>query len=165
MTPANNPFRSTRFRVAVMLAIASCFGVASLAQAITHKATLDGAQEVPPVNTPASGFAKLDLDKNAMTLRIVLAFGNLLGEQTAAHIHGPAPPGVNAGVLLGLPVGIFDQTFNIDAATMDAIQNGLAYINVHTTAFPGGEIRGQIGEQPVSVETSTFSRIKALYRN
>ena len=136
---------------------------ASVAIATTHDAFLDGSQEVPPVNTTGSGTAKLELDAGTNELRIVLTIHSLEGTQTAAHIHGPAPPGQNAGVLLGLPIGDFDQVFVIDDATEDAIVNGLAYINVHTTLFPGGEIRGQILEQPVSVEPSTWGRIKALY--
>jgi hypothetical protein len=156
--------RSIRSRTALLLALGFCLSFASLAQAITHQAHLDGSQEVPPTPSPGHGFAKMDLNAQAMTLRIVLAFGSLLGPQTAAHIHGPAPAGVNAPVLLPLPLGIFDQTFPIDAATLAAIQAGLAYVNVHTTVFPGGEIRGQITSQSISVEESTFGQIKALYR-
>jgi hypothetical protein len=87
-----------------------------------------------------------------------------MAPETAAHIHGPAPAGVNAPVLLPLPLGIFDQTFPINAATLAAIQAGLAYVNVHSTLFPAGEIRGQITSQAIAVEETTFGQIKALYR-
>jgi len=154
-------FRSRIFATAVALALAVSFGTVL---AGTHIAKLDGGQEVPPVITDGNGVAKLVLNKNTNELRIVLAFGNLSSPQTAAHIHGPAPPGVNAGVLLPLPLGIFDETFIIDDATEDAIQQGLAYFNVHTVNHPGGEIRGQITEQVVSVEATSWGRIKDLYR-
>lgn len=154
-------FRTASLVAVIAVALAVTFGTAL---AGTHSAVLDGSQEVPPVDTDAFGTAKLVLDEDAMTLHIVLTFEGLSSSQTVAHIHGPAPPGQNAGVMLGLPLGNFDQTFPVDAATIDAIQNGLAYFNVHTVNHPGGEIRGQITEQPVAVESGSWTGIKALYR-
>jgi hypothetical protein len=135
----------------------------SAATAGTHQASLDGSQEVPPVQTDATGVAKLDLNTQTGELHIVLTLNGVSG-QTNAHIHGPAPPGQNAGVMLGLPLGDIDQVFIVDAATIDAIQNGLAYFNIHTQQNPGGEIRGQISNQPTPVEPESWSGIKDHYR-
>ena len=159
--PRGSTFRTASLVALVAVALAVTSGPAS---AGTHRADLDGSQEVPPVDTDAFGTAKLVLDKDAMTLHVVLTFEGLSSNQTGAHIHGPAPPGVNAGVLLPLPLGNIDQVFAVDAATIDAIQNGLAYFNVHTVNHPGGEIRGQITEQPTAVENGSWTGIKALYR-
>jgi hypothetical protein len=133
--------------------------------AVTHEAHLDGTQEVPPNASPGTGYAKITLDKENNTVRVVLSFQDLLGSQTAAHIHGPALPGQNAGVLVGFPLGNFDQTFPITDVIEGHIQAGLTYVNVHSTVFPGGEIRGQIvPQQPTSVEDTTWGRVKNLYR-
>jgi hypothetical protein len=134
--------------------------------AILHfAATLDGLQEVPPNNSPATGNSLIILDDVANTITVDLHFSGLVAPQTAAHIHGPAPPGVNAGVLVGFPLGEFDDmVFNITDTIEGHIKAGLTYVNVHSTTFPGGEIRGQVLEQPVSVEENSWASIKALYR-
>jgi hypothetical protein len=132
---------------------------------LNFAASLDGLQEVPPNASPATGTASIILDDVANTITVDLHFSGLLAPQTAAHIHGPAPPGVNAGVLVGFPTGEFDDmVFPITDTIEGHIKAGLTYVNVHTTLFPGGEIRGQVLEEPVSVENISWSGIKALYR-
>jgi len=133
--------------------------------AILHfAATLDGLQEVPPNASPATGTADVVLDDVANTITVDLHFSGLVAPQTAAHIHGPAPPGVNAAVLVGFPLGEFDNmVFNITDTIEGHIKANLTYVNVHSQTFPGGEIRGQLLEQPVSVEDNSWSQIKALY--
>jgi hypothetical protein len=128
-------------------------------------AHLNGAQEVPPNPSPATGTSTIVVDTDANTMTVSLHFQGLLSSQTAAHLHGPAPAGQNAGVLVGFPLGEFDgQLFNITDTIEGHIINGLTYVNVHTQGFPGGEIRGQVLESPVSVEANSWSQIKALYR-
>ena len=132
---------------------------------LNFAATLDGLQEVPPNASPATGTSTIVLDDVANTITVDLHFSGLLAAQTAAHIHGPAPPGVNAGVLIGFPIGQFDdQVFAITETIEGHIKAGLTYVNVHTSLFPGGEIRGQVLEQPVSVDETSWGGIKALYR-
>lgn len=133
--------------------------------AVTHEARCDGLQEVPPNASPGTGYAKITLDKENNTVRVVLTFQDLLGTQTAGHIHGPAAPGQNAGVLVGFPLGNFDQTFPITDTIEGHIQAGLTYVNIHSTVFPGGEIRGQIlVQEPTAVEDTSWGRVKTLYR-
>lgn len=111
------------------------------------------------VQTSATGSATFELDGGVVTYSIDVA--NITGA-TAAHIHGPAAAGVNAGVIVGLFGGpttgaltgeLVSGTFtaaNISATnvSMDSLlvlmRNGQSYVNVHTTANPGGEIRGQV---------------------
>ncbi len=110
-------------------------------------ADLTGAQEVPPVDTIARGFSTLFLDDDANTVVVSLLFAGLTSPQTAAHIHGPALPGVNAAIFLPLPTGSFlDQQFTITEEQAGWIKSGLAYVNVHTDNNLGGEIRGQYAE-------------------
>lgn len=134
--------------------------------AILHfAATLDGLQEVPPNASPGTGTADVILDTVANTITVDLHFSGLLAPQTAAHIHGPAPPGVNAPVIVPFPLGQFDDmVFPITDVIEGHITSNLTYVNVHTSLFPGGEIRGQLLEQPVSVDDDSWSHIKALYR-
>jgi hypothetical protein len=76
-----------------------------------------------------------------------VTFTGLSGEVTGAHIHGPASPGENAGVVIpfmtGLSGTITGQTNLTSAQALD-LAAGRWYVNIHTVAFPGGEIRGQL---------------------
>jgi len=107
-------------------------------------ANLNGAQEVPPTNSTATGAATLVLSPDETTATLSLNFSGLSSAQTDAHIHGPAQVGVTAGVLFPLPAGqINDFRINLTPAQAQDLKNGLWYINVHSTNFPNGEIRGQ----------------------
>ncbi|MBD0324947.1 MAG: CHRD domain-containing protein [Pyrinomonadaceae bacterium] len=107
-------------------------------------ANLSGAQEVPPTNSSATGAATLLLSPFQTTARVSLSFNSLSSGQSAAHIHGPAAPGTNAGVLFGLPLGQFSNyEINLTQTDVQNLKDGLLYINVHSLTFPNGEIRGQ----------------------
>ena len=107
-------------------------------------ANLNGAQEVPPTGATATGTATLLLSPDETSARVSLNFSGLSGPQTDAHIHGPAAAGVNAPPVFDLPDGLFsDLEINFTAAQVQDLKNGLFYINVHTTNFINGEIRGQ----------------------
>lgn len=125
------------------------------------RAHLTGDQEVPSVSTEAVGEAVFRFSRDGSSLRYALKAANI-ENVVAAHIHC-APEGVNgpAGVTLFSdspvsPNGLFarDSASEPDAGNAcnwttlanvaDAIANGNAYVNVHTTAHPSGEIRGQI---------------------
>jgi hypothetical protein len=138
-----------------LLLLLSLFVVALPAQAAKIDITLamDAAQSGGGGRTgTGSGTATLDLATNTLTYSI--SFSGLSGAETAAHIHGPAAPGVDAGVLYGLPAGSPKTgTINIVAGAytvaqqIDQLLHGLWYVNVHSTNFPGGEIRGQFYPQ------------------
>jgi hypothetical protein len=109
------------------------------------KADLDGDQEVPPVVTGASGSGEFVLNKDANTLNFEIAYENLEGVETAAHIHGFSGPGVDSGVLFTLPVGSPKiGVWSFDEAQEQSILDGMTYVNIHSDLHPGGEIRGQI---------------------
>ncbi|MFN0151844.1 MAG: CHRD domain-containing protein [bacterium] len=168
MTSQQRKFGGGRRGVAVAaLALAlgvACFGVAAAA-VINLTATLEGTQEVPPNASPATGTAVMVLDTDANTLDYNVTFSGLTAPQTNAHFHGPAAPGVNAPVRFGIGVGSPNiGVWNLTDADETMILDGLVYVNVHTTAFPGGEIRGQVGIAPNATEASTWGQIKSLYR-
>jgi hypothetical protein len=119
-------------------------------------ATLTGGQEVPPVATAATGRVTFELDEDG-TIEYEATMKNITGV-FMAHIHAPALPGQNAGVLVWLcgngvgPPGTppctnrgFEGRVHVTAAVLNFMRTGRAYANVHTLpSHPGGEIRGQI---------------------
>ncbi len=108
-------------------------------------AELDGAQETPPVATAGFGGAQLILAPNG-TLSVTGASAGLAGPPLAAHVH-LGPPGVAGGIVFFLTAagGTITGTFTPTAADLTNLRAGNWYVNVHTAAFPGGEIRGQLG--------------------
>lgn len=109
-------------------------------------ATLTGAQEVPANNSTATGRATLLLSPDEKTARVSLAFAGLSSGQTDAHIHGPAPAGVSAPAIFPLPLGqLSDFQITLTSSQVQDLKNGLLYVNVHTSNFTTGEIRGQFG--------------------
>ncbi|GJM19851.1 MAG: CHRD domain-containing protein [Phycisphaeraceae bacterium] len=120
------------------------------AEIVAFEAYLDGLQEVGPNASPGTGYATGTLDTVTFEVNLSGTFQDLIGTTTVSHIHGLAPVGVNAGVILGLTIdgGVTDGSFTgagtLTAAQAQGLLDGLTYINVHTTTFAGGEIRGQI---------------------
>ena len=111
------------------------------------KATLDGKSETPPNTSAATGTADIDWDAATKKLSWKLTYSGLSGPATAAHFHGPAEPGKNAGVAVAIPNAtsspVEGSATLTDAQAAD-LAAGKYYVNVHTAANPGGEIRGQV---------------------
>lgn len=134
---------SSRFAVTIATLVFAFACGAAFAAPIS--ATLAGAQEVPPVDTKASGTAKFQL-KADRGLSGSVRTKDIDG--VAAHIHEGAP-GVNGPVAIPLnrkndhewtvPVGT-----KLTAAQIESLKAGTLYVNVHTDAHKGGEIRGQL---------------------
>ena len=109
-------------------------------------ATLNGAQQVPATNSLGTGSATLILSPDEQTARLSLSFSGLTSAETDAHIHVPAAAGSNAGVLFPLPLGqLSDFEITLTPQQVADLKAGLHYINVHTSNFMNGEIRGQFG--------------------
>lgn len=131
----------------------------TLASIVSLTAVLDSSQEVPPSVSPGSGSATMSFDTVSNLFSWDIAFADLTGPAVAAHFHGPAPPGANAGVqvdigaISGLTSPMIGSTTITDAQESDLLA-GLWYINIHTENFPPGEIRGQVlvaAPEPASV--------------
>jgi hypothetical protein len=107
---------------------------------------LSGAQEVPAVNTGGTGTLDATFDKATRRLGYTVTYSGLSGPATAAHFHGPAAPGQNAGV--AVPFANAANPIKGEATLTEAQAADLLasrwYVNVHTSANPGGEIRGQV---------------------
>jgi hypothetical protein len=107
---------------------------------------MNGAQENPPVRTLGIGHGSFELNPDN-TLRYSVFAESLSGAPTAAHIH-TAPVGVNGPVTFPItlvnPLHWQGTTPVLTAAQLNDLRTGNMYVNVHTAANPGGEIRGQI---------------------
>jgi hypothetical protein len=136
----------------------------ALAQQLTYhfKATPTGAEQVPPSGSAGTASAFLPLSPTVF-VSISLTFSGLTGSQTAVDVHGPAAPGATGPVVLtltaaGTTSGSAGASFQPTAQQRAEIRAGLWYIDVHTTAFPGGEIRGQFGPDPVFLAALTAAQ-------
>lgn len=132
--------------------------VTTTARAETFYAYLTSAQEVPPNASTATGYARIAINESALTINYTIVFNGLQGNQTGAHIHAPAAIGANVGVAIGFPniggtSGTISGTTSITATQISQIRAHLGYVNVHSSAFTGGEIRGQLGiKRPVDFD-------------
>ena len=117
--------------------------VADAAVGTVFEATLSGAQEVPSVASAATGTATITLNMARTEISYVVRH-TLMGA-TAAHIHGAAP-GVNGGVVVTFPSAGAEITGTaaLTPSQVADLEAGALYINIHSMAHPGGEIRGQI---------------------
>ena len=129
------------------LALGATIAFAGPAFAEKMKATLDGKSEVPPNASAGTGTADVDYDAATKKLSWKLTYSGLSGPATAAHFHGPAEAGKNGGVAVAIPNATSSPAEGsatlTDAQAAD-LAAGKYYVNVHTAANPGGEIRGQV---------------------
>lgn len=158
-------------RLALAAAVVAMLSAPALAE--TVHARLDGYQEVPPVSTAGEGRFVARIDRRDGTITYELSYDGLEGAVTQAHIHF-GPPAVAGGISAFLctnlgngPAGVpacpesGTVSGTIDAADVigpvpqgigpgeldelvAAIREGAAYVNVHSSLAPAGEIRGEI---------------------
>ena len=116
------------------------------ADTAVFSATLSAAAEVPPNSSMANGKLDATLDKKTSVLRWKLTYSGLTGPATMVHFHAPAMPGANAGVVLPFPSAAsgVNAEGTLTPAQVTDLMAGKWYVNVHTAANPGGEIRGQL---------------------
>jgi hypothetical protein len=134
----------------LVLAIASIlsatFASAILAKTTVFTADLKGTSQVPPIDSAATGKAEVTYDDASKMLTWTITYSGLSGNVTAAHFHGPAKEGENAGPIV--PITQLDSPMKGSATLTEdqsqALTGGKMYVNVHTAKYPNGEIRGQL---------------------
>lgn len=140
---------------------------------------ITGSEEVPANASGALGSCTAVLNNAGTQVIFSVAFQNLGSAYAASHFHAAAGPGTNAGVTFGfsgVAAGWIFTNSNMDGTLTNAVWNltatqktnllaGLTYVNIHSSALPGGEIRGQvIQDQSVPTRNTSWGRMKALYR-
>jgi hypothetical protein len=112
---------------------------------------LEGSQEVPPVATTATGIAIAELNAAEDQLTTSVYWSGLTTPTHLGHIHGPAPAGTPAGVIFNLdpPLGatsgqVVAWTGAINPTQVGYLKAGQLYVNIHSTMFMSGEVRGQL---------------------
>jgi hypothetical protein len=106
---------------------------------------LSAKNEVPPHSSTGSGNARVELDGNVLKWNVT--YSGTTGPVTAGHFHGPAQPGANAGVVVpfaGPLTSPIVGSATLTPTQVDQVKQGLWYVNLHTAAHPGGELRGQV---------------------
>ncbi len=123
---------------------------AHLGPQILFTANATGAQEVPAVTTNAQASAYFYLNASQDTLCVRAAWFGLSGAPTGIHIH-EAEMGQNGGVVFNLTDDIRGGQLvsritgnDLNPSVIAKLLSGAYYLNIHTTANPNGEIRGQI---------------------
>ena len=119
----------------------------AVAETITYKAVLNAQNQPTPNDSKGTGTAEVTYDTTSKTLSWTIDFDGLTGPATMAHFHGPAAPGANAGVALMIatsPTSPAKGTATLTDAQAADLAAGRWYINIHTAANRGGEIRGQV---------------------
>ena len=135
-----------QFRAHVASAlVAIALTAAASASAQTVQISLNGAQEVPPVATSASGTGAITIGPDQSVAGSVTTVGV---DGTMAHIH-LAATGQNGPVIVPM-VKTAEGVWSVPAgaklndAQFQSFKDGSLYVNVHSAAFKGGEIRGQL---------------------
>ncbi len=137
--------------LACVLALGACSMAPKGPSTIDLAARLYGSSEVPPVMTAGSGSATLSLNSSTSVLTWTVTYSDLSGPPTAGHFHGPALIGQNGGVVVPLSGSLespITGSATLTPAQVADMTGGKWYLNLHTAAHPGGEIRGQVIARP-----------------
>lgn len=168
------------------------FAIPQNAKAEVYRVTLSGANENPPVASPGSGTAIVTINNTTHELRVVSTFSGLVAGTSASHIHCCATPPANAGVstttpsFVGFPLGVtsgsFDRTYlmtqagtwnpafvtanggvtGAETTFVAGVAAGQSYLNIHSTTFPGGEIRGSLVRQTFAGNAALSARTQGV---
>lgn len=134
--------------LAATAAVALLAAAPASAEVVHYKAMISPSTEVPPVkDSKATGHLDAAYDPATMMLTYDVGYADLTGPATAAHFHGPAPAGKNAGVMVPINGDLASPLKGTVKLTPDqakALENGDMYFNIHTAQNKGGEMRGQV---------------------
>ncbi|HET7385001.1 MAG TPA: CHRD domain-containing protein [Pseudolabrys sp.] len=124
------------------------FASPSIAANVSLKADLKGASEVPPVDSKGTGSVTATFDTASKKLSWKGSVTGLSGPATAAHFHS-GEAGKNGAVVVpiaGADKGSFEGSATLTDAQAEELMAGKWYVNVHTAANKGGEVRGQVAK-------------------
>ncbi len=137
---------------ALLAVIAICATVAHSEIISIDNIVLDGFQPAPPTGSLATGLASVLIDTDTRNITIQGSFENLQDDVIFGHLHGPADFGQSSSLII-LPVqiegdfgrtGTFFASERLSQFQLNTVLDSRSYINIHSVAFPQGEIRGQV---------------------
>jgi hypothetical protein len=134
-------------RSLALASIAVLFAGTASAAVVKYHATLTAAAEVPPTTSTGKGEANMSLDTATHELTYDVTFSGFASDVAAGHIHGPAQPGTNAGVVIPFakaPTSPLHGTAKLTEEEENQLKAGAYYVNIHTKNNPSGAIRGQL---------------------
>ncbi len=135
-------------RVLLAAALSAPFVSAASAATVNYTAHLSGHSEIPKNDSKGKGKLEATFDPESKVFTYTLTFDDLSGPAAAAHIHGPAKRKQSAGVVAPLgdknPTSPISGSVTLTDDQVKMLRADKLYVNVHTAASPGGEIRGQI---------------------
>jgi hypothetical protein len=140
-------FANTYLRTFAAVACMSVLSVAVQAETVRLGGMLSGASEVPANTTAGTGRVVAMLDTDTHMLTYTVTYQGLTGPVTAAHFHGPAAAGANAGPVVPVSPPYDSPIKGTATLTPDQqkdLMAGMWYFNLHTAANPGGEVRAQL---------------------
>lgn len=150
-------------QILLIISVLILFPANVRATVYTLDLALYGQNEVPPNPSPATGMLTGSYDDATNVLSFNLMFNGLVGLTTASHFHGPAAAGVNGPVvipLVGFPAGVtsgsYSNSYVLTPGQESDLLCGMWYINIHSTVYPGGEIRSQVKEGTTSGSVLTL---------
>jgi CHRD domain-containing protein len=135
-------------RIVALALTASALALPVRAEMVNLGADLSARNEVPPNTSSGNGRADIRLDTTSGNLSWTINYSGLTAPLSAAHFHGPAAAGANAGVIVPIAnAGASAPLTGMATLSPTQVADVLAgrwYVNVHTSTNPGGEIRGQV---------------------
>lgn len=140
-------FRTLSIAAVTVAGLSGFAALPAYAEVINMSADLTSGAEVPPNDSTASGKLEATYDTDSMELNWTVTYEGLTGPATAAHFHGPAEPGANAGPVVPIEGDLASPIKGSATLTEEQagqLQDGMWYFNLHTEAHSGGEIRGQV---------------------
>ena len=137
--------RKTTLAAVALAAVTLGWGYGQAATETFH-GTLSNAAEVPPTTGGGSGTATVTLDTATKQITYKVTYSGLSGPAAAAHIHCGAAAGANSGVAIAFPspASPISGTATMTDAQVADLEAGKCYVNIHTAANKGGEVRAQL---------------------
>ncbi len=135
-----------------LFAVGMSFGAQAADAMVKYTANLSSAEEVPANASTGKGHAELMLNPATKEITWTVTWEGLTGDAVAAHVHGPAEKGANAGVAVQLgvqgtpPKSPLTGKATLTDAQIADLNAGKMYVNVHTAMNKGGEVRGQVSK-------------------
>lgn len=129
---------------------------------LVYSAVIDGA--TAGTTSAATGTVTMILNQAETEIAYEVVFAGLEGSETGAHFHNGAAGQIGARLQTLLPGSPKVGTWSVGPTEVAELNAGRIYINIHSSLFPTGEIRGNLEFTAVSAEPSSWGAVKALYR-